>query len=124
MELNRLIRFVMLAVVALLPLADAQEAKLSSKGTHLRSRSLNSCGNGKCNIWSETCSSCPEDCGSCKPVPNNCGDGECGAGESCDGRKVGSDYTQSCPTDCDGVTSGKPSERFCYVEGNCVGKCP
>ena len=37
---------------------------------------------------------------------------------------VRSDYTQSCPTDCDGVTSGKPSERFCYVEGNCVGKCP
>ena len=55
------------------------------------------------------------------PPPENCGDGVCGAGESCDGR----DATASCPADCDGVTNGKPSNRYCYVEGFCEGGgCP
>jgi len=55
------------------------------------------------------------------PPPDDCGDGVCGAGESCDGR----DGTLSCPADCDGKTTGKPSGRYCYVEGVCEGGgCP
>lgn len=46
-----------------------------------------------------------------------CGDGVCGAGESCDGRSG----TAACPADCAGKTNGKPSGRFCYVEGACDG---
>jgi hypothetical protein len=50
-----------------------------------------------------------------------CGDGTCDAGESCDGRNG----TTSCSTDCDGVTNGKPSNRYCYVGGVCEGPgCP
>ncbi len=56
------------------------------------------------------------DCGG-----GDCGDGECGAGESCDGRYG----TVSCPEDCPGKTNGKPSGRYCYVEGTCEGPgCP
>lgn len=44
------------------------------------------CGDGICNA-SETCETCPTDCGSCGPV---CGDGVCSSGETC----------TSCPTDC------------------------
>jgi len=51
----------------------------------------------------------------------DCGDGVCGTGESCDGR----DGTSSCSADCDGVTKGKPTNRYCYVEGTCEGPgCP
>ncbi len=46
-----------------------------------------------------------------------CGDGVCGTGESCDGR----DGTSACSADCDGVTTGKPSNRYCEVEGVCEG---
>lgn len=50
-----------------------------------------------------------------------CGDEVCGAGESCDGR----DGTTACPQDCDGVTKGRPWDRYCYVAGSCVGDgCP
>ena len=49
-----------------------------------------------------------------------CGDGVCGEGESCDGRSG----TTACG-DCDGKTTGKPDNRFCYVEGLCEGPgCP
>lgn len=49
-----------------------------------------------------------------------CGDGVCGAGESCDGR----DGTVECE-DCAGRTGGKPSRRYCIVEGVCIGQgCP
>ncbi|MCA9650363.1 MAG: trypsin-like serine protease [Myxococcales bacterium] len=44
------------------------------------------------------------------------GDGTCEAGESCDGRNG----TTACG-DCPGVTGGKPSNRYCYVEGVCEG---
>ncbi|MFT7579397.1 MAG: hypothetical protein ACI9MR_001061 [Myxococcota bacterium] len=47
---------------------------------------------------------------------STCGDGLCGAGESCDGRGA----TQACG-DCAGKTNGKPSRRFCEVEGVCAG---
>lgn len=50
------------------------------------------------------------------PGVDTCGDGVCGAGESCDGRGV----TSACG-DCAGKTNGKPSNRFCYVEGVCEG---
>ena len=54
-------------------------------------------------------------------VANACGDEICGIGESCDGR----DGTVVCPADCDGVTGGKKGDRYCIVEGNCVGDgCP
>src|SRR5262245_50492870 len=36
------------------------------------------CGNGRCD-GSESCSSCPADCGAC----STCGDGVCDASESC-----------------------------------------
>jgi secreted trypsin-like serine protease len=55
------------------------------------------------------------------PPPTGCGDGECGTGESCDGRYG----TESCPDDCAGKTRGKPSKQYCYVEGTCEGPgCP
>ena len=51
----------------------------------------------------------------------DCGNGTCDVGESCDGRNG----TVSCPADCDGQTTGKPSNRFCYVNGVCEGPgCP
>lgn len=49
-------------------------------------------------------------------TPDDCGDGTCGAGESCDGRGG----TTACG-DCDGVTNGRPSNRYCFVEGTCEG---
>jgi hypothetical protein len=52
---------------------------------------------------------------------NDCGNGTCDPGESCDGRNG----TVSCPADCDGQTNGKPSGRYCYVGGVCEGPgCP
>lgn len=54
-------------------------------------------------------------------VPPACGDGTCNVGESCDGRSG----TISCPADCPGKTSGKPNQRYCYVNGVCEGPaCP
>lgn len=54
-------------------------------------------------------------------VGGSCGDGTCDANESCDGRNG----TDSCASDCDGVTGGKPSNRYCYVGGVCEGPgCP
>ncbi len=51
---------------------------------------------------------------------SSCGDGVCGAGESCDGR-----YGTVACSDCAGKTNGKPSGRYCYVEGVCEGPgCP
>lgn len=57
-----------------------------------------------------------------RPMPFiGCGDGTCGDGESCDGRSA----TVDCPADCNGVTGGKPSGRYCCVEGSCFGNgCP
>ena len=53
----------------------------------------------------------------CGGTGNSCGDLTCGTGESCDGRYG----TMACTADCAGRTSGKPSKRFCYVEGVCEG---
>lgn len=83
------------------------------------------CGDGKCQK-DETSLNCPEDCGtvsicgdqvcsadetyeSCPadcdpPTPATCNnDGTCNQGEDC----------LSCPNDCAGVTTGKPSGRYC-----------
>ena len=46
----------------------------------------NYCGDSSCN-GSETCSTCPSDCGEC---PTECGNGNCEDGETC----------STCPTDC------------------------
>lgn len=51
------------------------------------------------------------------PPGDACGDGICGAGESCDGRAS----TEECAADCPGRTGVKPSRRFCRVEGVCEG---
>ena len=52
---------------------------------------------------------------------DTCGDGVCDDGESCDGR----DGTTECSADCDGVTKGKPTERYCWVGSTCEGAgCP
>jgi hypothetical protein len=51
----------------------------------------------------------------------SCGNGVCEDGESCDGRNG----TSACSSDCDGVTGGKPSGRYCYVGPTCEGPgCP
>ena len=51
----------------------------------------------------------------------DCGNGTCDVGESCDGRNG----TVSCPDDCPGKTNGRPSGRFCFVNGVCEGPgCP
>lgn len=71
--------------------------------------------NGVCN------SDCaPGDDPDCS-TGGSCGDGVCGAGESCDGRGA----TSACSADCDGRSNGRPSSRYCYVEGACEGGgCP
>lgn len=57
----------------------------------------------------------------CATTPTDCGDGVCGVGESCDGR----DGTSECNADCAGRSTGKPSGRYCEVEGVCIGSgCP
>ena len=54
------------------------------------------------------------------PVSEDCGNNICDEGESCDGR----DGTSACG-DCDGVTTGKPSNRWCEVGSSCEGGgCP
>src|SRR5271154_603463 len=47
------------------------------------------CGDGLC-ADTETCSSCPTDCGECPPPTPVCGDGVCNGEETC----------SSCPCDC------------------------
>ncbi len=51
------------------------------------------------------------------PGEASCGNGVCEVGESCDGREG----TQSCAADCPSMTKGKPSTRYCYVDGACEG---
>lgn len=97
------------------------------------------CGNGICS-GTETCSSCPLDCGACRTCGDGlcqegenaancaidcapqstyvCGNGRCEAGEACD----------NCPTDCgicdscgDGFCTGGESCLNCKVDcGVCV----
>src|SRR5262249_21623388 len=61
------------------------EEEVSSESEALRHRW---CGNGRCD-GSETCSSCPRDCGTCPTAPR-CGDLACNGTETC----------SSCPGDC------------------------
>jgi hypothetical protein len=76
------------------------------------------CGDGYCSQY-ESCSSCPEDCGTCPPPADYCGDGYCSQYESC----------SSCPEDCG--TCPPPAECCCCdwnsgcVPGYCeVDPCP
>lgn len=73
-----------------------------------------SCGDGACN-GSETCSTCSADCGACAPV---CGDGTCNGTETC----------SSCSGDCgacpycgDAICNGGETCSTC--SGDCGG-CP
>ncbi|MBU0478728.1 hypothetical protein KKC91_09200 [bacterium] len=74
------------------------------------------CGDGTCN-GTETCSSCPGDCGTC-PSPI-CGNGVCDAGETC----------SSCPGDCgscgdggdDSGSSGGGGKSGCFIATACYG---
>ncbi len=88
--------------------------------------------NPECGVGEDPDCSTGPDCsadgvcnGECAPGEDpdcfaGCGDGVCGAGESCDGR----DGTTECE-DCAGRTGGKPSRRYCFVEGVCIGGgCP
>lgn len=66
------------------------------------------CGDGTCDV-DETNDSCSEDC-PVMPPPICVVNGVCNEGEDC----------LSCPQDCAGVTTGKPSSRYCCgAEGNC-----
>lgn len=47
-----------------------------------------------------------------------CGDGTCDDDESCDGRMG----TESCSSDCDGVTSGPRFRQYCFVGDTCYGR--
>jgi len=68
----------------------------------------NFCGNGICDA-DETNATCPADC-PLLPPPTCNNDTICNLGEDC----------LSCPGDCNGVTSGKPSKRYCCgMDGNC-----
>lgn len=70
---------------------------------------------GSCN--SACAAGADPDCGG----GGSCGDGVCGASESCDGRSG----TSACLADCPGSSGGKPSSRYCYVGGVCSGAgCP
>jgi hypothetical protein len=62
------------------------------------------CGNNKCDP-SESCSSCPDDCGECKPV---CGDGSCSGSETC----------TSCSKDC-GACAPKCGDNVCNGNEDC-----
>ena len=64
-----------------------------------------SCDNdGLCELG-EDCNNCPGDCAGGSTSGATCGNGVCeaGNGEDC----------VSCPADCNGVTGGKPSNRYC-----------
>jgi hypothetical protein len=100
--------------------------------------SLCNCGNGVCGV-SESCSSCPADCGTC-----SCGDGVCGASENChscsvdcgtcicgDGDCEDGETCDSCPVDCgscntggecgpDNFTTDCGGGRFCPADSTCL----
>ncbi len=76
------------------------------------------CGDGQCN-GNETCSSCPQDCGSC------CGNGQCDNGETCatcpgdcgsccgNGQCDNGETCATCPGDCGAC----PVESWCKLSG-------
>jgi hypothetical protein len=69
------------------------------------------CYNGICDA-TENCATCAEDCVSGTYGGAVCGNGICeaGNGEDC----------VSCPADCNGVQTGKPSGRYCCGDGDGV----
>jgi hypothetical protein len=72
------------------------------------------CGDGSCN-GSESCSSCPGDCGSCGPV---CGNGSCESGEN----------ASNCYSDCgpvcgDGYCDSSKGENCNNCDYNSGGDC-
>jgi len=77
-----------------------EESCLADCGT------VSECGDGICSA-DETYESCPADCE--PPPPSVCNnDNTCNDGEDC----------LSCPNDCAGITTGKPSNRYCCGEDN------
>jgi hypothetical protein len=62
------------------------------------------CGDGTC-YGTESCSSCPNDCGPCAPT---CGDGACNGGETC----------STCASDCD--VCPPPPPRTCQDYKFCL----
>src|SRR5437867_814954 len=89
--------FVTVAPLVLVALSGCSAGDLSDDSAGEAYRHHPRCGDGVCN-GSETCSSCPGDCGACAP---SCGDGICSGSETC----------SSCPGDCGlcpdaGVDSG------------------
>ncbi len=72
------------------------------------------CGNGKCQK-KESCSLCPEDCGSCStddagPSPSFCGDDTCDADEDC----------SSCEADCGACqTPSSCGDGTCDADESC-----
>jgi hypothetical protein len=68
------------------------------------------CGDKTCQ-GSESCSTCPADCGACAPV---CGDGTCQASESC---KTCSDDCGACKPSCgDGTCQANESCTTCPAD--------
>lgn len=65
------------------------------------------CGNGTCDEF-ENCNSCGGDCIS--GGGNTCGNMICEAGD-------GEDCV-SCPSDCNGIQNGNPSNRYCCGDGD------
>ncbi len=66
------------------------------------------CGDYSCS-GSETCSTCPYDCGQCAAI---CGDFVCGSGESC----------YSCPFDCGSCCNASQCSSACASQSYC-GSC-
>ena len=66
------------------------------------------CGDGGCN-GTETCSTCPADCGACPPA---CGDGSCNGTETC----------STCPADC-GACPPTCGDGYCHGAETCS-TCP
>jgi subtilisin family serine protease len=66
-------------------------------------------GDGICEAG-EDCNNCSDDCISGSVPGAACGNGICEAGD-------GEDCV-SCPADCNGVQTGKPSGRFCCGDGD------
>ncbi|HEY3351840.1 MAG TPA: 3D domain-containing protein [Polyangia bacterium] len=77
-----------------------------------------SCGDGDCGAG-ETCSSCPADCGACASggAGTTCGDGWCDSDETC----------ASCPADCGTCSSGGSGttcgDGWCDWNEDCA-SCP
>src|SRR5262249_46634135 len=69
------------------------------------------CGNGTCD-GTETCSSCPADCGTCPPPPA-CGDGVCDSTETC----------SSCDIDCGTCVVASCGDGSCSSGETCA-SCP